>query len=131
MGVAIFSTDTSTVSDIYFTANIENEFPLVQIEPLQVEFDSLKAEKATLKKVTLLNKSSSPLQMVIVEKPQDFIDFQIPKKILNPGEKADIVFQVNQKASSGLFRSNLTLDFQSGGDKIRYTLPISGTVISR
>jgi len=131
MSVVIFSTDTSTLSDIYFTANVENEFPLVQIEPLQVEFDSLKVEKATSKKVTLLNKSNSSLQMVIVERPQDFIDFQISKNSLNPKEKAEIAFQINHKASSGLFRSNLTLDFRSGGDKIRYTLPINGTIISK
>lgn len=136
MSVVIFSTDTSTLSDIYFTANIENEFPLVQIEPLQVKFDSLKIEKISPKKVIILNKSTSPLQVIIVEKPKDFIDFQLSQKSLNPKEKAEIMFQINQKAAPGPFRTNLTLDFSDGSagegsEKTRYTLPISGTIISK
>lgn len=130
MGVAIFSNDTSTISDIYFTANIENEFPLIQIEPLQLEFDSLKIEKLSSKKVTILNKSNSVLKMIIVEKPKDLIDFQVSRSDLNPKEKAEITFQINPKAKPGPFQTNLTLDFQ-GTEKIRYTLPISGTIISK
>lgn len=130
--VAIFSSDTSNFSDINFTANIENEFPLFQVEPLQVKFDSLKVEKNSLKKVTLLNKSASPLQIIVAEKPREFIDFQISKNSLNPKEKAEILLQVNRKATPGPFQTNLTLDFSGQGpEKTRYTLPISGNILSK
>jgi hypothetical protein len=130
--VAIFSSDTSNFSDINFTANIENEFPLFQVEPLQVKFDSLKVGKNSLKKVTLLNKSASPLQIIVAEKPREFIDFQISKNSLNPKEKAEILLQVNRKATPGPFQTNLTLDFSGQGpEKTRYTLPISGNILSK
>jgi len=136
MVVAVFSTDTSNISDINFTANIENEFPLIQVEPLQVKFDSLKIEKSNPKKVTISNKSNFPLQMLVVEKPRDFIDYQLSKNSLNPKETAEILLQINPKVVPGPFKTNLTLDFSNGssvqGSEImRYTLPISGTIISR
>jgi len=130
--VAIFSSDTSNFSDINFTANIENEFPLFQVEPSQVKFDSLRVEKASPKKVTIVNKSTSPLQILVAEKPREFVDFQISKSSLNPKEKTDILLQVNRKAAPGPFQTNLTLDFSGQGpEKTRYTLPISGIIISR
>lgn len=130
--VAIFSSDTSNFSDINFTANIENEFPLFQVEPPQVKFDSLKVEKNGSKKVTIMNKSTSTLNLVVTEKPKDFIDFQISKNSLNPKEKAEILLQVNRKATPGPFQTNLTLDFSGQGpEKIRYTLPISGSILSK
>jgi hypothetical protein len=131
MVVAIFSTDTLNILDINFTVNIENEFPLFQIEPLQVKFDSLRVEKTTPKKVTILNKSTSPLQITIAEKPKEYIDFQLSRQSLNPKEKAEISFQINNKATPGPFKTNLTLDFSYGSEKTRYTLPISGTIISK
>lgn len=130
MGVAIFSSDTSSISDIYFTANVENVIPLVKIDPLQVKFDSTQIGKNIQKKVNILNSSSSLLQMTVVEKPKDLIDFQISKSELNPKEKAELTFQINPKATPGPFQTNLTLDFQ-GTEKVRYTLPISGTIISK
>lgn len=130
--VAIFSSDTSNVSDINFTANIENKFPLFQVEPSQVKFDSLKVEINDSKKVTIMNKSTSILNLVVTEKPKDFIDFQISKNSLNPKEKAEILLQVNRKATPGPFQTNLTIDFSGqGSEKTRYTLPISGTIISK
>ena len=130
--VAIFSSDTSNFSDIDFTANIENEFPLFQVEPSQVKFDSLKVEKNGPIKVTIMNKSTSTLNVAVTEKPKDFIDFQISKNSLNPKEKAEILLQVNRKATPGPFQTNLTLDFSGQGpEKTRYTLPISGTILSK
>ncbi|MCJ7497762.1 MAG: DUF1573 domain-containing protein [candidate division Zixibacteria bacterium] len=136
MVVAIFSTDTSNISDINFTANIEDEFPLIQVEPLQVKFDSLRIEKSNPKKVTISNKSNFPLQMLVVEKPRDFIDFQLSQNNLSPKETAEILLQINPKAVPGPFKTNLTLDFSNGSsvqgsEKMRYTLPISGTIISK
>lgn len=130
MGVAVFSNDTSTSSDIYFTANVENEIPLVKIDPLQVDFDSVKIGKNAQWKVNILNNSASPLHITIVEEPKDLMDFQISKMDLNPKEKAEITLQISPKATPGPFQTNLTLDFQ-GEEKIRYTLPISGTIISK
>jgi hypothetical protein len=130
MDVAIFSNDTSSVSNIYFTANVENVMPLVKIDPLQVKFDSAQIGKNVQKKVNILNGSGSLLPMTVVEKPKDLIDFQISKSDLNPKEKIEITFQINPKATPGPFQTNLTLDFQ-GAEKVRYTLPISGTIISK
>ncbi|HVP36838.1 MAG TPA: DUF1573 domain-containing protein [Terriglobales bacterium] len=134
--VAIFSSDTSNSPDINFTANIENEFPLFQVEPLQVKFDTLRAGKTSPMKVTISNKSASALNLSVAEKPKDFIDFQISKSILNPKEKAEISLQVNRKATPGPFLTNLTLDFSGGStgqdtSKTRYTLPISGNILSK
>jgi len=130
MVVAIFSSDTSNYPDINFTANIENEFPLFQVEPSQVKFDSLRVDKTNPKKVTILNKSTSPLQILVAEKPREFVDFQISKNSLNPKEKTEILLQVNRKATPGPFQTNLTLDFSGGGpEKTRYTLPISGIIL--
>jgi hypothetical protein len=136
MVVAVFSTDTSNISDINFNADIENEFPIIQVEPLQVKFDSLRVEKSNPKKVSISNKSNLPLQILVVEKPGDFIDFQVSKYNLNPKETTEILLQINPKAAPGPFKTNLTLDFSNGStvqtsEKMRYTLPISGTVISR
>lgn len=134
--VAIFSSDTSNFSDINFTANIENEFPLFQVDPPQVKFDSIRVEKNNQMKVTILSKSTSPLQIAVAEKPKEFIDFQISKNSLNPKEKAEILLQVNRKATPGPFQTNLTLDFSGGStgqgsEKTRYTLPISGIILSK
>lgn len=130
--VAIFSSDTSNYSDINFTADIEKEFPLFQFEPSQVKFDSLRVEKNSPKKVTILNKSASSLQILVAEKPREFIDFQISKSSLNPKEKAEILLQVNRKALPGPFQTNLTLDFSGQGpEKTRYTLPISGNILTK
>lgn len=134
--VAIFSTDTTNVSDINFTADIENEFPQYQVEPLQVKFDSLGPGKYSPKKVVITNKSASPLQITVAEKPKDYIDFQISRNSLNPKEKSEILLQVNPKASPGAFQTNLTLDFSGastaqGSEKTRYTLSISGTIPSK
>lgn len=130
--VAIFSSDTSSFSDINFTANIENEFPLFQVEPSQVKFDSIRVEKNNPKKIIILNKSTSSLQIAVAEKPKEFIDFQISKNSLNPKEKAEILLQVNRKVTPGPFQTNLTLDFSGQGpEKIRYTLPINGTILSK
>lgn len=130
--VAIFSSDTSNISDINFSANIENEFPLLQVDPPQVKFDSVRVEKSNPKKVTFLNKSTSPLDLTVAEQPKEFIDFQISKKSLNPDEKAEILLQVNRKATPGPFQTNLTLDFSGAGpEKTRYTLPISGNILSK
>jgi hypothetical protein len=130
MGVAVFSNDTAASSNIYFTANVENEIPLVKIDPLQVNFDSTKIGKNVQKRVNILNNSNSLLQMTIVEKPEDLVDFQISRTDLNPKEKAEITFQISPKATPGSFQTNLILDFQ-GKEKVRYTLPISGTIISK
>lgn len=129
--VAIFSSDTSSLSDINFTANIENEFPLFQVEPSQVKFDSLKIEKSSPRKVIISNKSASTLQLTVAEKPREFVDFQISKNSLSPKEKTEILLQVNRKATPGPFQTNLTLDFSRGSEKTRYTLPISGTILPR
>ncbi len=130
MGVAVFSNDTSASSDIYFTANVENEIPLVKIDPLQVYFDSAKIGKNAQRKVNILNNSSFPLQITIVEKPEEPMDFQISRTDLNPEEEAEITFQISPKAKSGPFQTDLILDFQ-GEERIRYTLPVSGTIISK
>jgi hypothetical protein len=130
MGVIILSNDISASSDVYFTANVENEIPLVKIDPLLVDFDSAKTGKNAQRRVNILNNSGSPLQITIVEKPENLIDFQISRMNLNPKEKAEITFQISPKATPGSFQTNLILDFQ-GEEKIRYTLPVSGTIISK
>ena len=81
------------------------------------------------------SKRFQAVQEVLEDKPKEIVDVQISSKELKPKQKAEMVFQINPKATPGHFQTSLTLDFfkvSAGQDegKIRCTLPISGTIIS-
>jgi len=136
MTIAIFSTDTSTISDVYFSVNVENEIPLVQINPHQIKFDSSEIGENPQRKAVITNKSNTVLHIAIAEEPEEIVDYKLVHKDLSPKEEAELIFSIAPKGSPGSFQTNLTLDFFEGSPgqgekKLRYTLPISGTIVSK
>ncbi len=126
--VSIVSNDKDApLSDILFTAQVGLKNPMIRLNPEGILFDTLTSSQERMKEVKVENISKSNLFILVVQKPEEFIDYGIEKFELGPGEKTQIYFKTRPPLPSGLIRTSLTLEF-SGLEKIRCTIPIQGFV---
>jgi hypothetical protein len=129
--VTIYSTDAiEPIVDIFFTTLVDSQNSLVEISPSLVLFDSIVTNQNTEKQIMLKNITTQPLSIKVIEKPKEFISFEIPTNKINPQETVPLVIRVKKDAPARIFKTSLCLEF-SGEKQIRYSLPINGKVIKR
>jgi hypothetical protein len=127
--VSIICNDTTSPSSgITFTAQVGLENPMVKLKPEGILFGNFTPAHKLTKKMEMKNISGTKLFISVAQEPKNFIDYQIEKLELLPGESTLISFKPNPPLPSGDFRTSLVLDF-TGSEKIRCTIPIQGTVI--
>jgi hypothetical protein len=126
--IQIISTDpTKPFQDLSFTARVGELNSVVKLTPEEVFFDTVHGEKTVERSLTVENISQETLYVELVDSPKDFVDLNIQKNSLKPGEKTEITLGLKKDAPQGSFRTSFTIDFQNS-NMVRITVPVYGVL---
>jgi hypothetical protein len=126
--VQITSNDpTKPFQDLHFTANVRVTNSLVKLIPEEVRFDTVHQIKEAKQKLTVKNISGEKLSVELIGGSKDFVDLNIKKRSLKPGEKTEIILKLKEDAPQGSFHTSFTLDFENSRI-VRVTVPACGVV---
>lgn len=129
--IQIISNDpTKPFQDLNFTAKVGETNSLVKLTPEEVFFDTVHPERQTEQRLTVKNISPERLSMELIDGPKDFVDLDIKKNSLKPGDKAEIILSLKKNAPPGKFRTSFTLDFENS-KMLRITVPVSGVIATK
>lgn len=129
--IQISSNDpTKPFQDLHFTARVGETNSLVKLTPPEVCFDTIHQEKEAKRRLTVENISGEKLSVELIDRPKDFVDLNIKRRNLKPGEKTEITLGLEKNAPQGSFRTSFTLDFKNS-KIVRITVPVCGVVAAR
>lgn len=129
--VQIISNDpTKPFEELHYTANVRDTNSLVKLTPEQIYFDTVPQESQAKRTLVVENISQEKLSVELVEGPKDFVDLNVQRRSLKPGEKIEITLGLKKNVPFGSFRSSFTLDFENS-KVVRVTVPISGVVMTK
>jgi hypothetical protein len=129
--IQITSSDpTKPFEELHFTANVGDTNSLVKLIPEQIYFDTIRHGKETKRTLTVENISQEKLSVELVDVSTDFVDLNIQRHSLKPGEKSEITLELKKNAPEGSFRASFTLDFENS-KMARVTVPVYGVVLTK
>ena len=130
-GIQIISNDpTKPFQDLHFTARVGETNSLVKLTPERVCFDTIHQEKEAKLMLTVENISEEKLSVELIDEPKNFVELNIKKRTLKPGEKTEITLGLKKDAPQGSFRTSFTLDFENS-KMVRITVPVHGVVATK
>ncbi|MCK4428587.1 MAG: DUF1573 domain-containing protein [candidate division Zixibacteria bacterium] len=129
--IQIISDDpTKPFQNLHFTARVGETNSLVKLTPEQICFDTIHQKGIVKRRLTVENISEEKLSVELIDGPKDFVDLNVEKRSLKPGEKTEITLGLKKDASQGSFRTSFTLDFENS-KIVRITVPVYGVVATR
>ena len=129
--IQIISNDpTKPLEELHFTANVRDTNSLVKFTPEQIYFDTVRQEKETKQTLMVENICQENLSVKLVEEPKGFVDLNVPRRSLKPGEKMEITLGLKKNVPVGGYRTSVTLDFENS-KVVRVTIPVSGAVMTK
>ncbi|KPK77288.1 MAG: hypothetical protein AMJ89_02720 [candidate division Zixibacteria bacterium SM23_73] len=129
--IQIISNDpTKPFEDLHFTANVGGTNSLVKLIPEEVCFDTILQGREAERRLTAENISGEELSIELIDGPKDFVDLNVKKRSLKPGERTEITLRLKKDAPQGSFRTSFTLDFENS-KMVRITVPVYGIVTTK
>ncbi len=129
--IQIISNDpTKPFQDLSFTARVGETNSLVKLTPEEACFDTIHQVDQAKLRLIVENISKEKLSMELIDEPKDFVELNIEKHSLKPGEKVEITLGLKKDAPQGGFRTSFTLDFENS-KFVRVTVPVSGVVATK
>ena len=129
--IQIISNDpTKPFQDLNFTARVGEVNSLVKLIPEEVCFDTILQGREAERRLTAENISGEELSIELIDGPKDFVDLNVKKRSLKPGERTEITLGLKKDAPQGSFRTSFTLDFENS-KIVRITVPVSGVVATK
>jgi hypothetical protein len=126
--IQIISNDpTKPFQDLSFTARVEETNSLAKLTPEEACFDTIRQVGKAKLRLIVENISQEKLSMKLIDEPKDFVELNIEKHSLKPGEKAEITLGLKKDAPQGSFRTSFSLDFENS-KMARITVPVYGVV---
>jgi hypothetical protein len=129
--IQIISSDpTKPIEELHYTANVRDTNSLVKLTPEQIYFDTLPQGNQAKRTFFVENISPENLSVKLVEEPNGFVDVNVPRRSLKPGEKMEITLGLKKNVPAGSFRTTVTLDFENS-KMVRVTIPVSGMMMTK
>ncbi len=113
---------------ISFKARINDTLATIQTNPQIVDFGSFEGSERVKVSLDIVNRSSGPMNFVILDgPPDDILKASFKNSSLDSGDSTVLEFELLSELSPGPFVSSLTLEAEGIPDS-RITIPITGTV---
>jgi hypothetical protein len=129
--IQIISNDpTKPFEDLHFTANVGGTNSLVKLTPGEVRFDTILQGREAERRLTAENISGEELSIELIDGSKDFVDLNVKKRNLKPGERTEITLRLKKDAPRGSLRTSFTLDFENS-KMVRITVPVYGVVATK
>ncbi len=114
---------------ISFKAKINDTLATIQSNPQVADFERFKGSDKAKFTLSIINRGSDPIDLVILDKPpDDILGVSFKNNSLASGDSTILELELKTELSPGPFVSSLTLEAE-GIPNSRMTIPITGTVV--